>query len=205
MKFSPLCRLSAGGQPRKRLYVLITVTIGKKISWATRHPGWQGFNSGFPHIFKTGCLSLPRRQVILITHIKNQFCIFSPVKRLAGILLISVYMLSFAELNNLLKIPVLFEHYKEHSQQEPGISFWSFIKLHYLDPVIVDEDYQKDQQLPFRDTDCCLMTVSSACECLQVTVEIDKPAEITREFHLFNEVNKPQFVSFDIFQPPRCA
>ena len=125
------------------------------------------------------------------------------MKRLAGILLVSVYMLSFAELHNLLKIPVLFEHFNEHRQLNPGISFWSFIKLHYLDPVVVDDDYQRDQQLPFRDTDCCVMTLTSVCECLQIAVEIDKPAEIVKEFHLFNEANKPQFVSFDIFEPPR--
>ncbi|MBL7741142.1 MAG: hypothetical protein JNK14_18105 [Chitinophagaceae bacterium] len=127
------------------------------------------------------------------------------MKRLAGIFLVSVYMFSFAELHNLLKIPVLFEHFKEHRQLAPGISFWSFIKLHYLDPIVVDDDYQRDQQLPFRDTDCCVMTATSVCECLQLTVEIEKPAEIATEFHLFNEINKPRFISFDIFQPPRCA
>jgi len=114
-------------------------------------------------------------------------------------------MLSFAELHNLLKIPVLFEHYKEHRQLNPDISFWSFIKLHYLDPIVVDEDYQRDQQLPFRDTDCCVMTLSSVCECLQIAVEIDKPEEVINDFHLFNEENKPQFVPFDIFQPPRTS
>jgi hypothetical protein len=114
-------------------------------------------------------------------------------------------MFSFAELHNLLKIPVLFEHYKEHRQLEPAISFWSFIKLHYIDPIVVDGDYQRDQQLPFRDTDCCLMTTTSVCECLQIAVEIDTLSEIANEFHLFNEVNKPQFVSFDIFQPPRSS
>ena len=127
------------------------------------------------------------------------------MKHIAGIFLISIYMFSFAELHNLLKIPILFEHYKEHQQLKPGISFWSFIKLHYLDPIVVDDDYQRDQQLPFRDTDCCLMTLASVCECLQIAVEIDKPAEIVKEFHLFNEVNKPQFISFDIFQPPRIG
>lgn len=128
-----------------------------------------------------------------------------PVRKLTGILLISVYMLSFAELHNLLKIPVLLEHFKEHKQEDPSISFWSFIKLHYFDPIVVDDDYQRDQQLPFRDTDCCIVTTASVCECLQVTVEIQPLSEQSKEFHLFNEINKPQFTSFDIFQPPRCA
>lgn len=128
-----------------------------------------------------------------------------PLKRLAGILLVSVYMVSYAELHNLLKIPILFEHYKEHRQHNPGISFWSFIKLHYSDRIAVDDDYQRDQQLPFRDADCCLMTLTSVCECLQIAVEIGKPAEISKEFNLFNEENKPRFIAFDIFQPPRTS
>lgn len=127
------------------------------------------------------------------------------MKRIAGIFLLSIYMLSFAEFHNLLKVPVLFEHFREHRQLEPSISFFSFIKLHYLDPIVVDDDYQRDQQLPFRDTDCCMMTVANACECLPITVEISKPAETITEFHLFNEINKPRLISFDIFQPPRCA
>ena len=127
------------------------------------------------------------------------------MKRLAGILLVSVYMVSFAELHNLLKIPILFEHYKEHQHLKPGISFWTFIKLHYLDRISVDDDYQRDQQLPFRDTECCLMTLTSVCECLQISIENCKPPGISKEFNLFNEENNPQFIVFDIFQPPRTS
>jgi hypothetical protein len=114
-------------------------------------------------------------------------------------------MLSFAEFHNLLKIPVLFEHFKEHRQLNPSISFWSFIKIHYQDPPVMDDDYQRDQQLPFRDADCCLITSTNVCECHQFCVEIEKPLEDIREFHLYNEINKPQFHSYDIFQPPRIS
>lgn len=112
-------------------------------------------------------------------------------------------MFSFAEFHNLLKIPVLIEHFKEHQQLDAEISFWSFIKLHYFDPLVVDEDYQRDRQLPFRDTDCCLIAAASASECLPIAVEICPPAEQAREFHEYDDSNKPQFTAFDIFQPPR--
>ena len=114
-------------------------------------------------------------------------------------------MLSFAEFHNLLKIPVLFQHFKEHRQLNPTISFWSFIKVHYQYPPVVDDDYQRDRQLPFRDADCCLVTSTNVCVCQQFLVGIAKPAEDIREFQLYNEINKPQFHSFDIFQPPRNA
>lgn len=114
-------------------------------------------------------------------------------------------MLSFAELHNLLKIPVLIEHFKEHRQLDPEISFFSFIKIHYFDPVVVDDDYQRDQQLPFRGNDYCIVHVSNTFECLTVIVDISSPNEAPRKFCQFIEVNKPRLFTFDIFQPPRCA
>jgi hypothetical protein len=127
------------------------------------------------------------------------------VKSIAGILLISIYLLSFAEFHNLLRIPVLVEHFKEHRQLDVEISFWSFIKLHYIDPLVVDDDYQRDNQLPFRDTDCCPVTSANVCECFLIAVEIQPPVELPRRFHPYKEIKEPRFTAFDIFQPPRSA
>lgn len=126
------------------------------------------------------------------------------MRRYTGIFFISLYLFTFAEFHNFLQIPILFEHYSEHKALEPNIGFWAFIKLHYLDPIVIDDDYQRDQQLPFR-ADCCVMSTSVVCEANNLHVEILKPLESTNEYFLFNEVNKPQFIYFDIFQPPRCA
>lgn len=127
------------------------------------------------------------------------------MKRTAGIFLLSIYLFSFAEVHNLVKIPVLFQHFKEHKQEDPSISFWDFIRIHYMDPIVVDDDYQRDQQLPFRDADCCQLVSNGVFETAPMTVEIGPLPESAREFHQTDEQNKPQFTSFDIFQPPRCA
>lgn len=127
------------------------------------------------------------------------------MKRIAGILLVSVYMLSFAEFHNLLKFPVFIAHLKEHRQQDPKISIWAFIKLHYLDRIVVDDDYQRDQQLPFRDTDCCAVTATSVCELYPFTVEIQPPAEMEIQFQSYIVNNKSRLALSDIFQPPRFA
>ena len=118
--------------------------------------------------------------------------------------MVSVYMFSFAEFHNLLKIPVLFEHYQEHRAQNSVSGFWSFITLPYLDAYVIDDDYQEDRQLPFRDTDCGLVVNTSICSFTPVVFDIQPPAEPIREFFLFNDGHAPQFTSFDIFQPPRC-
>lgn len=112
-------------------------------------------------------------------------------------------MFSFAEFHNLIKLPVLFEHFKEHKNLDAKISFWSFIRLHYFDPIQVDEDYQRDRQLPFRDMDCSLVVSASICDFSPVIFDLILPTEEPREFPCYKEINKPQFPSFDIFQPPR--
>jgi hypothetical protein len=102
-----------------------------------------------------------------------------------------------------LKIPVLIEHFHEHNQKDENLSFWSFIKMHYSGKIVTDEDYQRDQQLPLRNADCCQMAINNVCECHHVAIEIITPKENPRQFSLYKEGNKPQFTAFDIFQPPR--
>ena len=117
----------------------------------------------------------------------------------------TIYMLSFAEFHNLLRIPVLIEHFKEHRQLDAEISFFSFIKLHYFDPIVVDDDYQRDQQLPFRDADSCPVALANVCDFVPLNVEIAPPTILPRVFHPYKEIKTPRFESFDIFQPPRCS
>ncbi len=138
-------------------------------------------------------------------HSYRLFRTFKALKKTIGILMLSVYMLSFAELHQLLKIPVLFEHYNEHKAEDPELSLFGFLKMHYTVMLEKDDDYQRDQQLPFRDADCCIISSASVSECLSIAIDIKPPAEMTREFHLFNETSKPQHAAYDIFQPPRCA
>jgi hypothetical protein len=127
------------------------------------------------------------------------------VKRISGIFLISIYMFTFAGFDNLLKAPVLLSHFKEHRQLDANISFWTFIKIHYVGPIIVDDDFQRDKQLPFRDAAFCMVAVNYACECPQTQIEIGEPDQATTEFSDHYVFNKPIRAPYEIFQPPRRA
>ena len=74
---------------------------------------------------------------------------------------------------------------------------------HYFKPLVVDADYNKDRQLPFRDTDCGLVVTTSICEFAPVKMDLEPPVEQARKFRIFNEAHPPQFTPIDIFQPPR--
>lgn len=66
---------------------------------------------------------------------------------------LSVYLISTTELGQLLKFPMLVEHYFEHKEKNPQINVMEFLALHYegnhLENHPHDEDYEHDQQLPF--------------------------------------------------------
>ena len=70
------------------------------------------------------------------------------MKKWVSILLLSLYLLSTTELNQLLKLPVLIEHYLEHKNLNPEMTLVAFFKMHYDHPV-KDADYKTDRKLPF--------------------------------------------------------
>jgi hypothetical protein len=119
----------------------------------------------------------------------------------------SIYMLSFSELHQFLRMPVLIQHFIEHRQKDPSVSLLSFLNEHYIHQYIKDADYQRDNQLPFRDSDCCAVTTALNFECPATTV-IELPArttEIRNEYILHDEESHTLLSVADIFQPPRCA
>jgi hypothetical protein len=70
------------------------------------------------------------------------------VKKLISILLLSLYLVLTTELYQLLKIPVLVEHFMEHKKLNPEMTLEAFLKTHYNHPV-KSADYKEDRKLPF--------------------------------------------------------
>ena len=129
------------------------------------------------------------------------------MKKAVAIFFMSIYMLSFSELHQFLRMPVLIQHFIEHRHQDPSISLLSFLSLHYIHQYVKDEDYQRDNQLPFRHSDCCVTNATICCECpVNAVIELPvRSTETKNEFILHNEDNHSLLAVADIFQPPRCA
>jgi hypothetical protein len=72
------------------------------------------------------------------------------VKKYVSILFLSVYLLSITQLGELLKLPVMVEHYMEHKELDTTITVWEFLCIHYQDHDVFDADYEKDMKLPFK-------------------------------------------------------
>jgi hypothetical protein len=129
------------------------------------------------------------------------------MKKLATIALFCIFLFGSTEAYQLLKLPLLMEHYLKHRTENPEISFISFIKLHYNKKLIIDDDWQQDQQLPFKTQQSAnafmfgFVSMPSKPISVQVLV-IPYPQKTFR-------IEKQHVYSFtllqDIFQPPRQA
>ena len=75
---------------------------------------------------------------------------FVLLKRVIAILFLSTYLFSATEFNQLLKLPLLIEHFIEHKEENKQITFWEFLCLHYKTTNVKDADYEKDMKLPFK-------------------------------------------------------
>jgi hypothetical protein len=97
-----------------------------------------------------GCKQLAKLPLSILFFVKLllNFASVNFLKQLLSISLLLLYLNSFTEFHELLRVPVLVEHYQEHRQKVSDISFWEFLVMHYKTDVAHDE---QDNQLPFKD------------------------------------------------------
>ena len=77
------------------------------------------------------------------------------MKRGIAILLLVFYLGLTTEFYQLLKIPVLIEHFSEHQSLKNNLSFLNFLKMHYSKNNDHDGDSEKDNKLPFKSHSFC--------------------------------------------------
>jgi hypothetical protein len=72
------------------------------------------------------------------------------MKRFAAYLFCTLYLLSTTESYQLLKIPIIVEHFHQHQKNNKDITLLEFIDIHYMHGSPVDDDYEQDMHLPFK-------------------------------------------------------
>lgn len=116
----------------------------------------------------------------------------------------ALLLLTQTELHQLLKLPILVEHFQEHKALNKDISLLDFLKEHYLGHTVIDNDYQRDMQLPFKTTDCVSTVLIALVEPVNFDI-LRAEVFIEREFNLHKHYIPSQGVLNAIFQPPRLA
>jgi len=81
------------------------------------------------------------------------------MKSLVAKLLIVICLFSMTPMKEMVKIPMLYFHYLEHVKEMPELNFIGFLDMHYMHGIVLDEDFEKDMQLPFKALDFNLMPI----------------------------------------------
>ena len=113
-------------------------------------------------------------------------------------------VLTQTELHQVLKLPVLIVHFQEHRALNKEISLLDFFIDHYVDQIILDNDDQRDSQLPFKTTHCVNTTIVALSEPVQLDLR-PREASIEREFNIHRADFPRAGALHNIFQPPRQA
>lgn len=121
-----------------------------------------------------------------------------------GLIFFFIYLASVIQLEQLVKLPVLFQHYREHIRMEGKISFLTFLEEHYVQDDPSDADYARDMQLPFKTSHHFFMQVIAAprpvLEYVNITADIH-----TQYVNPLNDRRVSNSFPSKIFQPPRLG
>lgn len=72
------------------------------------------------------------------------------MQRHFSLFLLSLYLFSATEAYQILKLPMLAMHFIQHCNDDPAMTLEAFLKMHYAEKTVFDEDWQEDMQLPFK-------------------------------------------------------
>jgi hypothetical protein len=130
------------------------------------------------------------------------------LKKTATIFFLAVYLLSATEIHQLFKLPVMFEHYKEHQQLNTDLGFIKYVYTHYMNNNLMDgdaNDDDRDMELPFKTSGAC---ISSAPVFIMqdIPVELNVPQEyaISKNYVTEKDFFLPTGFLSSIFQPPKA-
>ncbi len=104
----------------------------------------------------------------------------------------------------MLKLPVVFQHFMEHRQEDKSISLIHFLAIHYLHGSPKDKDYDRDMQLPFKTSGDLISVVSTPAAPLGFSIDRPVNDSSDKNFILSDQYILSSFLS-NIWQPPRTS
>jgi len=113
------------------------------------------------------------------------------------------YLLTSTEFVEVFKAPVFVAHYYEHKSETPNLSLLEFVVLHYFSGDPRDDDYARDEQLPFRSHQESLIgVVFSVLPPATVAILLKSP-DVKLSYFDRNQEGKTGNFPSDVWQPPK--
>ena len=115
--------------------------------------------------------------------------------------MVVLYINSNTELHELLRLPVLMEHFAELREQTASLSFWDYLVMHYKNDVSHDDH---DTKLPFKNPAHAFIAATLSICAQHISIREVSPTEEIQHSSFYTE----GFVASplnEIFQPPRLG
>lgn len=126
------------------------------------------------------------------------------LRKFLSIFLLSLYIFGATDAYQLLKIPLFIQHYKCHKSQNPELTIAGFFQIHYNDgPLVIDEDFQQDMQLPFKTTQVAFSQVLNIIVPPHPSFAENALREKAVVYNAYVERFDLKKAVYSIFQPPR--
>lgn len=121
-----------------------------------------------------------------------------------AILFLTIYFCTVTEAHELLKLPVVFQHFIEHKSENQQLTVFQFLKIHYGQQNVKDDDYARDMQLPFKTSGEFFSSSVTAFVPLNASIELSNPTVFSPTE--WKGYQPPQLYSnyqVNIWQPPK--
>ncbi len=142
----------------------------------------------------------------LLFAILSQCANFGALKKAIHILLLTFYLLSSTDMQELAKLPVLFQHYFEHKSVDRKMTFFAYLEHHYNETGHGnDGDGDRDKQLPFKTHEFCNVSFISPALPPSGGLSIQKFAQVIvkQQMPIDNEPSSYSAYAGKIWQPPK--
>jgi hypothetical protein len=115
-----------------------------------------------------------------------------------------LYLFLTTEAYQVLKIPVILEHFHEHQKENKDITLLEFLNIHYMHGSPMDADYERDMQLPFKRVNQHIHASSLHVKDL-TTAQLSIPLPPKEsEFLILDDKDIQSPDLSPIFQPPKA-
>ncbi len=112
-----------------------------------------------------------------------------------------LFLTTTTELGQLLRFPLLIEHFVEHKDKKPELSFWGFLQIHY-DNNHKEEGDPIDEKLPFVSHVSIIHLIATTPPTILKIDKIKIPTNNTRVETFHDLVLESNYLS-SIWQPPK--
>src|SRR6476661_2593630 len=123
------------------------------------------------------------------------------MQRITSIFFLIIFATTYTDLGQLVKLPILVQHYFSHNQKNP-VSFFNYLQEHYTNHGD-DGDNKEDMQLPFKLAVPAPSLVASLPSAGQEIIETLPVNQDTKFFPPISFIFSIQV--FSIFHPPRTV